>query len=99
MSFTQRKGVHQVTHPQKKPGKSGEKGLTLHEVVVFLKYEEGTAAGELPCLDTRTNKRPLCFLQNTDAFSNELHSHSHNNPNHRDKRFAATSHFTENFSP
>lgn len=84
MSFTQRKGFHQVTHPQEKPGKGGEKGLSLDEVVAFLKYQEGTAAGELPWLDTRTNKRPLCFLQNIDAFSEKLCCHSHNSLNNGD---------------
>lgn len=98
MSLAQRK-AHRVTHPQKNPGKIREKGLPLDKVVVFLKYQEGTAAGELPCLDTRANKKPLCFLQNIDPFSDELHSYSHNNLNHRDTRFAARSHFTENFSP
>lgn len=67
--------------------------------MAFLKHQEGIAAGELPCSDTVTNERPLCFLQNIDAFSEKLHCHSHNSLNNRDTKFAARSHFTEKFSP
>lgn len=83
----------------RKARKIGEKGLSLCEVEMFVKYQEQTAASELPCLDTRTNKRPLCFLQNTDAFSEKLCCHSQSSISNWDTWFAARSNFTEKNSP
>lgn len=77
----------------RKARKIGEKGLSLGEVEMLLKYQEQTAAGELPCLDTRTNKRPPCFLQNTDAFSEQLCCHSHSSLSNWDTWFAPISNF------